>query len=141
MTNQNSNESAETKELYEKYLQLAEQARKEAARRSRRYIVWLAIPGALYLLTVVVGIAGSGFKAASSLGFCGTVALFLLVIPLSRQTRKQREIAGTVFAQGNPGFEEFFRLYLRGYWPKRFPLKGKKSERFASLIDKAGLIH
>ena len=120
---------AKTLQAYDDYRWEAARIQKEAARPFR---LLMLIPAALYVGAVLSLLTGGSYKTTTWLGFLGTAACFILLIPMVILTSRQAKKSAAETARSMPGFVEFFSLYRNLYWKRT--LTGDKYDRFAALL-------
>ena len=141
--NTNTSENTSMQEMYEKYMQKAQEAFQEVNRfNKQRFLPWRLLGLLPFLAAIILFLIGGWDSVQSALTLLlitSILVVFVLLPVIMAQSGKAFQAKGTEIAQTLPGFDGFFDLYRKEYWPTRFPSSGKRYERFISLVKGANV--
>jgi penicillin-binding protein 2 len=125
---------------YVRYFQTARDAVADVNRRNRwRSLPWLVLGILPVLVGILVGLFSGGWNNVQwALGLAyagGFLSLFIIGPYVWARSEEEFRKKGAEIALTLNGFEEFFRLYRKRYWPIRVPSGGEKRERFLALAE------
>jgi len=123
---------------YHKYIQISESATREVNRQNLlRFLPLLIISLSLVAVSAWLFLKGGwdNINTALTLAYInGFFWLFIFVPYMIIRSEKPFAKQGKEIARTLPGFDKFYPLYRKNYWPKSYPLYGMKRDRFLALL-------